>query len=52
MAKKKYQLPPTMGGLVRYFEEEEVIFKINPKVLIGAIIFIIILELALPRLLF
>jgi preprotein translocase subunit Sec61beta len=47
MSKKKYQLPPTMGGLVRYHEEEETLFNINPKVVLGIIIAIIFLEILL-----
>ena len=46
MAKKKYTMPSSQGGLVRYYDEEEAI-AIDPKWIIGAIGFLVLLEIFL-----
>ena len=45
MAKKdNQQMPSSFGGLVRYFDEGEQKFQLDPKVLVVGIVGIIILE--------
>lgn len=45
--KKKLQTPTGMAGLVRYEEDEESKFKLEPKVVVFVGIAIIVLEIIL-----
>ncbi|MEM1535002.1 MAG: preprotein translocase subunit Sec61beta [Candidatus Pacearchaeota archaeon] len=47
MAEEKVMLPPSFGGLTRYFEEYKSRIEIKPTLLILIIIIFIILELLL-----
>lgn len=45
MAKNEQQMPSSFGGLVRYFDEGEQRFQLDPKVIVASIVGIITLEL-------
>ncbi|MDY6789084.1 MAG: preprotein translocase subunit Sec61beta [Candidatus Nanohaloarchaea archaeon] len=46
MAKKEQQqMPSSFGGLVRYFDEGEAKFQLDPKVIVAVIVGLITLEL-------
>ena len=47
MAKNKQFIPSSMGGLVRYMDEEKSKFKIKPGVVVFACVIIIILLVVL-----
>jgi preprotein translocase subunit Sec61beta len=47
MAKDKISMPSSMGGLVRYFDEEKTKFLIKPGIVIGIAIVVIIAILVL-----
>ena len=51
--KQKYQTPSGMAGLVKYYDEEDVKFKMDPKIVIGVCVALVIIEvilfLFLPR---
>lgn len=46
MAEEKTYMPAGMGGLMRFGEEEEPLFKIKPKYVIYVIVGVVVLEIA------
>ncbi len=47
MARKKLTMPSSSGGLVRYYDEDTDAIRIDPKWVVGAIGFLVILEVFL-----
>lgn len=44
MAQEKIQMPPSMGGLVRYFDEYKSKIQFKPSMVIAFIIIVIVIE--------
>jgi preprotein translocase subunit Sec61beta len=42
---KQQQMPSSFGGLVRYFDEGEQKFQLDPKIIVASIVGLITLEL-------
>ena len=49
MADNKIQMPQSGGGLVRYFDDFKSKVEFSPKVMIGIIVIVIILEFILHK---
>ncbi len=47
MAQDKIQMPSSMGGLVRYFDEYKSKFEFKPMMVIVLIVLVIIIEILL-----
>ncbi|MEM4318693.1 MAG: preprotein translocase subunit Sec61beta [Candidatus Pacearchaeota archaeon] len=47
MADERIMLPPSFGGLTRYFEEYKSKIEIKPSLVLVVIIFFIVIELLL-----
>ena len=45
--KEKYQTPSGMAGLVRYYDDEDVKFKMSPKTVMGICVVLIAIEVFL-----
>ncbi len=47
MADDKIRIPSSGGGIIRYFEDYKSKIELTPKVIVGAIIAVIMLEIIL-----
>ena len=45
----RVQMPSSMGGLVRYFDEYKSRIELSPGVVLGLILLVILIEIALHR---
>ncbi len=50
MAQEKIQMPQSGGGLVRYFDNYHTKIEMSPKVVIGMILLVILIETLLHTL--
>jgi preprotein translocase subunit Sec61beta len=50
MAQDKIQMPQSGGGLVRYYDDYKTKIEVGPKVVIGMIVAVIIIEIILHSL--